>query len=74
MYCYAELDNHGLVIALLQCSIPVPSSDEFFEIPSYDLGFIGRYVINGVLGPVPAAGMHWVWSDSANSFELEAYD
>jgi hypothetical protein len=72
MYYYADLDENGLITSLIQCSIPAENS-LLFEIPSYDLSLLGRYVIDGQLGPAPSEGNGWVWNDETDSFEMVPY-
>ena len=69
-YNYIQVDLNGLIFSTFESSKQASADQtELILVDNYDPSNLGRYYLNGEIGPAPRDGYVWAWNPETEQFE-----
>ncbi len=69
MYNYIQTDSNGLIFHVLESGKQADSGSSLIQVDAYDVSYLGRYYLDGAIGPAPSEGHQWRWNTETEEFE-----
>lgn len=70
MFYYIQTDENGFIFSHFESTKQAPADQtELISVNDYDPSYVGRYYLNGQIGPAPQDGYMWQWNADTSQFE-----